>query len=198
VNPVFVSGWAGCECLYPGIAAAARYLVPFVRHSEAEIARVLDQGGTTLLGWSTGAHIILKRLPRLLDRFGRIVLAAPFLSFTRYVPKPRLEAMIAAMRTDPAKTVDSFMAKCGHCGPLSVEEADHSSLVRGLEFLLDSEAALPPGLTGERVTIVHGERDRIVPLAASLELHGLLPGSTLLTIPGGHKIPEQVLMDLIG
>jgi pimeloyl-ACP methyl ester carboxylesterase len=196
--PVFVSGWAGCECLYPGMAAAARYLVPFIRHSEDEIARVLDQGGTTLLGWSTGAHIVLKRLPELLDRFGRIVLAAPFLSFTRYVPRPRLEAMIAAMRADPAKTVDSFMAKCGHCGPLSIEKADHSSLVRGLEFLLDSEAALPPGLTGERVTIVHGERDRIVPIAASLELHGLIPGSTLLTVPGGHKIHERTLMDMIG
>jgi pimeloyl-ACP methyl ester carboxylesterase len=197
VIPVFVSGWAGCACLYPRLAAASRMLVPFIRHQEEEIAAVLRQGGTTLLGWSTGAHLVLKQLPDLMERFDRIVLAAPFLSFTRYVPRPRLEAMIAAMGKDPARTVASFMAKCGHCGPLSVDRPDHPALLSGLDFLLTSEAFLPAGRSGEKVTLVHGERDRIVPVQASLDLHELLPGSTLLLARSGHKIDEDILLDLV-
>ena len=192
----FVSGWAGCECLYPRLAASCRMLVPFVRHDEKEIAAALRQGGTTLLGWSTGAHLILKQLPEVLERFERIVLAAPFLSFTRYVPTGRLESMIATMEKDPGRTVDNFMAKCGHCGPLSIGQADHPALLRGLRFLLTSKADLAPGFSGEKITLVHGQRDRIVPVQASSDLHALLPGSTLLLPMSGHKIEEELLLDL--
>jgi hypothetical protein len=97
MTPLFVSGWAGCECIYPQLARDCRMLIPFLRHEEPEIARILHQGGSTLLGWSTGAHMILKLFPDILRKFERIILAGPFLSFTRYVPKARLEAMIRAM-----------------------------------------------------------------------------------------------------
>jgi pimeloyl-ACP methyl ester carboxylesterase len=194
---LFVSGWAGCECLYPRLASISRYLIPFIRHQEQEIAGLLRQGGSTLMAWSTGAHIVLKQLPDILDLYERVILAAPFLSFTRYVPRARLEAMIANMTKDPSRTADHFMAKCGHCGPLSITEPEYPSLVRGLTFLLTSEAVLPKGLSGKKVTLIHGERDRIVPVQASLDLHAMLPGSTLLLPHTGHKIDESILLDLV-
>jgi pimeloyl-ACP methyl ester carboxylesterase len=197
MTPLFVSGWAGCECIYPQLARDCRMLIPFLRHEEPEIARILHQGGGTLLGWSTGAHMILKLFPDILRKFERIILAGPFLSFTRYVPKARLEAMIRAMSKNPERTVAGFMAKCGYCGPLSISRPDHPALVRGLSFLLTSEASITEPLSAEQVTLVHGARDRIVPVQASLDLHALLPGSALLLPDQGHQIEESFLLELL-
>ncbi len=180
--------------LFPRLAATSRFLVPFLHHDEAEIARTLQQGGTTLAGWSTGSHIICKHLPEVLHRFDRIVLVAPFLAFPRYMPRSRVDAMITAMGRDPDRTVESFLKRCGHGGPVSSASADAPSLVKGLRFLLQSTAELPQGLSCGNLTLVHGERDRIVPVQASLDIMSALPGARLVRVMSGHLVDETILL----
>jgi pimeloyl-ACP methyl ester carboxylesterase len=56
----------------------------------------------------------------------------------------------------------------------------------------DRRALLPRIST--RTTVIHGEADRLVPVAAGRELHGLIAGSTADFIPGmGHDLPLQLL-----
>ncbi len=53
------------------------------------------------------------------------------------------------------------------------------------------------------VLVVHGAKDRIIPVAASRELHALLPGSELIVLPkAGHcpqlDVPDEVTRFLVG
>ena len=67
----------------------------------------------------------------------------------------------------------------------------HDVVVQGRPWLLD------PGRIVAPIEVVHGERDRTVPLAHSRHTSALIPGSTLRVIPGHahmtlvHELPTM-------
>jgi len=198
VRLTFVTGWAGYPEQFPLISREATVFTPFIEHGEEEILSALAAGEGDLLAWSTGAHMVLKHCDAILPRYARIVLAAPFLRFTDHVPERLLVRMIRGMERDPQKTLAAFYANCAEQTPPAFRPGHAPALLAGLEYLRVSEVNLLEPLeahAAERVVLLHGNKDRIVPPAASEELLPRLPGATLHIANSGHKIAEALMLE---
>jgi predicted esterase len=190
---IFLSGWAGVPGLYPGLSRRARFLAPFLDGDEtALIEAVLASRATILAGWSTGAHMIVKHADRLLPRFSRVVLLAPFLRFTDSFPARLVRSMIVRMERDPEGTSLDFWRACGFADPAAWRPEWAAPLTEGLRYLLTSEAPSLPVAAGH-VTVLHGDADRIVRASAVAAAMAGLQDATRVSFHGGHSPSEAVL-----
>ncbi len=188
---LFVSGWAGYPELFPSLSGRGEFLLPFIRHSEHEIfERLKESKASTLIAWSTGAHIALKRWNLVVDNFDRIILLAPFLCFTDYTSEKVIRLMIRSMRKTPQEVVRLFHKNCGHPSQLTFDDRDVDGLFTGLEYLRASRA-MPSHRGAEKTVILHGEHDRIVSSHASEDIWEIMPSATFTALPYGHWIPEH-------
>lgn len=186
----FLSGWAGPEMLFPGLSDRWLFAAPFLDGDEATLLDCMEKSGARVLGgWSTGAHMIVKHAARLLPRFERVVLVAPFLRFGDSFPARVTKAMIAGMASDPEATTRAFWKNCGVPGNPLWQPAWTAPLAAGLGFLLTSAAPAAPVLANH-VTVLHGSGDRIVRPTAVEKTLAVLSGARLTTIPSGHY-PDQ-------
>ena len=197
MNMVFVGGWASSKEQYPELAESARFLVPFSGFEPAELPSLIGDGGDVLIGWSTGAHMLLKDCRHLFKLYGKVILIAPFLSFTDSFPARLIEGMIAGMQSDPAAVVQSFHENCGESEPPSYEPETHGTLVAGLEYLVASKIEPAAEMDLSNCILVHGAKDRIVRSKAFEKLGSVIKGADILKVQGGHKIPESELMSII-
>lgn len=182
----FLSGWAGPETLFPDFPSGWTFRAPFLDGDEETLVAALARsGGTALAGWSTGAHMIVKHAARLLPRFGRIVLLAPFARFGDSLPGRITRAMAAGMAADAEGTTRAFWKNCGVPGDPAWNPDWAAPLAAGLAYLLASEATAAPVPAGN-VTVFHGNADRIVRRPAVDKALALLPGATFREFPGGH------------
>ncbi len=192
-NVVLLSGWAGVAELFPELSRRCRFLVPFVDGDEAAMLEAVEASGADVLcGWSTGAHMILARAARLLPRFSRVVLAAPFLRFADSLPARVTRAMRQGMDADPEATVRAFWRNCGVAVQPAWRPEWTAPLAGGLDYLLASEAPATPVPAGH-VLVLRGASDRIVRAPAVDAALAMLPGARLVTLPGGHCLDEAVL-----
>ncbi len=192
-----VSGWAGFPALFPDLPAGTRLLTPFAGLDEAAVLAGLDPGGDELLAWSTGAHLVLKHRHALLPRFGRILLAAPFLRFADCAPQRVVRLMRRGLLADPAGVVRAFHEKCGAVPAPIPAGVRVEELAAGLDFLLESEAAEEPPVPAAHLVVVHGLADAVVPLAAARRCLAALPGAALRLADGGHFLPGAVLLEAL-
>lgn len=195
----FVSGWAGFGGLFPEISSRHGFYVPFATHTEEEINYLLNEGGELLAGWSTGAHIILKNIDSLIDKYDKIFLFAPFTSFTHYQNMKTVMLMIKKMKKDPKSVLKDFYENCGVTGFLpEIDEELQKRLIEGLEFLMESEAVISGcKMQKAKVIAVHGIDDMIVSYRAGEDIARVLCGGELLSVNGGHYINEQIISDII-
>lgn len=194
----FVSGWAGFPALFPDFPGGARFLAPVAGLDEAGVLAALERGGDFLLAWSTGAHLVLKHRALVLPRYERVVLAAPFLSFTGFTPARVLRLMRRALAADPTGTVAAFHAKCG-AAPVPVPgDVAPAELDAGLAFLAESATDAAPRVPADHVLVLHGADDAIVPAEAVRRCLEALPGARFLTLEGGHFVPLSVLLEAAG
>ncbi|MCM0756543.1 alpha/beta hydrolase [Desulfovibrio aminophilus] len=191
----FVSGWAGFPALFPDVPGDARFLAPFAGLDEAGVLAGLERGGDLLLAWSTGAHIALKHRERILPRYGRVVLAAPFLHFSSFTPARVLRLMRRALAADPVGTVAAFHAKCGAAPTPLPGDVAPAELDAGLAFLAESSADPAPGVPAAHVLVLHGADDAIVPAEAARSCLEALPGARFLALEGGHFLLFSVLLE---
>ncbi|NDV28205.1 alpha/beta hydrolase [Desulfovibrio sp. JC010] len=194
---VFVGGWATSEQQYPQLAESARFLVPFTGFDSAELPDLIAEGGDVLIGWSTGAHMLLKECRHLFARYGRVVLIAPFLSFTDSFPKRLVKGMIAGMENDPAAVVRSFHENCGESDIPPYAPDDAAQLVAGLEYLVSSKIEIDGKIFSSNLTLVHADGDRIVRRKAFDKVAAAAGDVQIMEIAGGHKISEVELMNII-
>ncbi len=194
----FVSGWAGFPALFPQISSAYPFYLPFVTHSENEIENALAEGGEILAGWSTGAHIILKNIDSIMNKYEKIFLFAPFISFCDYFHSQAIMLMIKKMKRDPEAVLRDFYDKCGLADFVpATDEKTVAALIRGLEFLLESRADVKGCNAVDKVILVQGAADMIVNFRASEDVAEMLHGEKLITIESGHYINEKVIADII-
>lgn len=173
-------------------------MLPFISHSEREIFERLDSAtGGTLIAWSMGAHMALKRWNRIAPNFDRIILISPFLSFTDYASEKVIRKMIRDIRSNPQEVVGAYHRKCGFPGTLTVDGRDIDGLLTGLEYLRASRA-MPSHVASEKTTIIHGEYDRIVNPHASEDIWEIIPQATYSALAYGHWIPEKEFVGLAG
>ena len=109
---LFVGGWATEETQFPRLASISSFLVPFSGFSPDELPALIGCGGNILIGWSTGAHMLLKECSHLFSSYDHVLLIAPFLSFTDSFPERIVRRMIAGMDKNPAGVVQSFHNNC--------------------------------------------------------------------------------------
>jgi len=198
-SPIFISGWATRREQFSMLTSHTQFIAPFTETSPEDVEQLLkSEQGNILVGWSTGAHMILKVLDQIVSQYEHIFLAAPFLSFGDSLPARITQGMIRDMDVDPQKMVDGFHANCGESAIPSFDPKEIPELTQGLQFLLDSNVS-PDTLSGEysNVTVIHGKQDRIVRAKAVKKLMPLLNGATLVSIESGHKIDENSLAQII-
>ncbi|MFW5498180.1 MULTISPECIES: alpha/beta hydrolase [unclassified Maridesulfovibrio] len=194
---VFVGGWATSPQQYPLLSESARFLIPFTGFDPDELPDLLGEGGDVLVGWSTGAHMLLKDCRHLFELYEKVLLIAPFLSFTDSFPARLVRVMIAGMESDPAAVVSSFHENCGETNPPAYDSKDRDFLIAGLEYLITSKIE-PEGVFNlSNCTLVHGSKDRIVRPKAFEKIAGVIKGAEILKVEGGHKISETKLMSII-
>ncbi len=194
---VFVGGWATDKAQYPQLSSSARFLVPFSGFEPDQLAGLIEGGGDVLIGWSTGAHMLLKDCANLFSRFRHVILIAPFLSFTDSFPERVVRRMIAAMDKNPSAVVDSFHENCGESLKLLYDDTLTSALVEGLDYLINSSIESIPVQLPDNLILVHGENDMIVRQTAFELVAERLPHSEVRTLNCGHKISESELFSII-
>lgn len=189
----FLSGWAGPGSLFPGLSGRVRFAAPFLDGDEASmLARLETSPARVLVGWSTGAHMVLKHAVRLFPRFPSIVLAAPFLRFADSLPVRITAAMAGGMKKNPEVVTREFWNNAGVPGTPDWQPQWAAPLLSGLDYLLTSAAPATP-VTASHVTVLHGQDDRIVRAKAITRVMDVLQGARLVAMPGGHYPDPTVL-----
>jgi len=189
----FLSGWAGAPALFPEISRRTRFVIPFLQGDEATLVEAAATSGASLLvGWSTGAHMIVKHAARLIPLFQRVLLIAPFVRFTDSFPARLIRSMLSRMEREPGATSRDFWKACGFSGPAGWQPEWALPLTDGLRYLLVSTAQTAP-VASDHVTVLHGTADRIVRPAAVTAVMTALPGAALVRYEGGHCPREAIL-----
>lgn len=200
----FLSGWAGCSGFFPALSQVTQHLIPFVSIQPQDIAAHPGQyTGDMLIGWSTGAHFILKHFAVLERNYRYIVLVAPFMDFTRCASPQAIRTLRRAVTHNPAEALKSFWQQA----QVPVQYHDFSvhsatALAQGLTFLLNSTAKLPA--TGEKkqflsdkTFLVYGRTDAVVPASAWRPLADVLPEHACTGVDSGHFVAETLLAEVI-
>ncbi len=187
---IFISGWSGFGCLFPNLSKKYVFLTPFHNHMEPlGIADFLKaHKAEILIGWSTGAHIVIKNLKEIKSNFEYIILISPFLAFTDFTSEKVLGIMMENLERQPELVVQSFLKKAG--APLCKEVFDKSQLLNGLRFLLTSKAEITT--VPKNLCVIHGTKDRIVPLRESLKIT-----TNVIPVEGGnHYLNETTIFKI--
>ena len=121
-------------------------------------------------------------------------------NFEHGLPETNLRAMQRSFARDPRTTLENFHRLCAEPAVLSsdeIAECIEKSLSLGIETLAAGLRELrEKDLRGEiarietPVLLLHGEEDRVIPVAASRWLAKNLPNAKLVTLRGaGHDLP---------
>ena len=143
---------------------------------------------------SLGLHLLS---PQLCEAAELIVIISGFRSFhspcARQARRSRrtVEQMLARLEREPAALLADFHARCGTPSDNRWSGAiDADGLRRDLQLLQESVLELSAIPTAAQVLILHGSRDRVVPVERAEELHESLPNSTLAIVAeAGHALP---------
>lgn len=190
MRDVFISGWCGYPELFGDFAAEFEFIVPFVTHSLQDIEDILQAGGRNLFAWSTGAYIVLSQRER--PAFDNIVLAAPFMKFTRYTPERVLEKMTYRFAEFPDKVAEDFYLRAGCPSRPALNEKHFHINLNGLRFLMRSDIEeIEWSLEGVRV--LHGLDDVIVNVEAARDIAWVSDCALTELERTGHFIPPEIL-----
>lgn len=186
---LFISGWAGFkEAL--DVPEEWHFINPFLDLDEEGILNFLkDKSGETVIGWSTGGHIILKNLQFFSERFKEIVIVAGFKKFTDYVNPRVIKRMIQKMAVQPEEVINEFLINAG-CNPSFPKEIDYTKLIQGLDFLLLSEV-LNTYSDAKNMTLIQGTEDKILSIKALKDLEKDYPFARTFLLNKPHWITFQ-------
>lgn len=191
---IFISGWGGYKELFPIIAERAHFYVPFIDHMDA-IRRSIKKGGKTAMGWSTGAHILLKYMPEYIDKWDNIILIAPFSDFTMSFGEKILDAMIRGINENFYDTMSRFYKRCGIKENVTVDHKDAEKLKNGLIFLKTSK--LVKGIYSDKITVIYGSNDRIVKRSDIARILKMFSHACYIEVQQQHFINESILAQFL-
>ncbi len=147
-----------------------------------------------VLAHSLGLHLLS---PQLWAAAELIVIISGFRSFhsacARQARRSRrtVEQMLMRLEREPAALLADFYARCGV--PSDSHRSgtvDADSLRRDLQLLQESVLELSAIPAAAQVLILHGSRDRVVPVERAEELREMLPNSALAIVAeAGHALP---------
>lgn len=182
----FISGWAGFKETLD-VPEDWNFIVPFLEFDEEGILNFFQKkSGETLIGWSTGGHIIIKNLTFFYERFNKIIVVAGFKKFTNYVHPRVIKRMIEKMENSPEAVIKEFLLNAG-ANPLLPKKIEYEKLIKGLEFLISSQVSDFPS-EHYKLTLIQGRNDKILPLKALEDLKFCFPFARTYVIDRPHWI----------
>lgn len=182
----FISGWAGFRGTLD-VPVDWHFIVPFLEFDEEGILKFFEEkSGETLVGWSTGGHIIIKNLTFFYERFNKIIVVAGFKKFTNYVHPRVIKRMIEKMKNSPEAVIKEFLLNAG-ANPLMPKKIEYEKLIKGLEFLISSQVSDFPS-EHDKLTLIQGRNDKILPLKALEDLKFCFPFARTYVIDRPHWI----------
>jgi len=192
---LFVSGWGGYDFLFPNLSKQTRFILPFDPAEITALKSLLSRKWDLVIGWSLGAHLCLKNINVI--RADRLVLVSPFLDFCRGSSREKVLKMISGMDKDPERTMRWFWKLCGIRNPPQRFIHEHHKLKLCLNFLCQSRVN-PEQIESELpVILIHGLKDKIVPIKASEIILEYLPNACYHPLPFGHFIPEEEIIKAV-
>ncbi|NRA04559.1 MAG: alpha/beta hydrolase [Myxococcales bacterium] len=179
------------------------------------LLEALELEDTTLVGWSYGGLTALLAAEQDPTRIGRIVLVGTGGPDSPDAKPPELPFLMTVLNSEPVlrwrvavpptgvalMTALSDMAFSGGPQPDwwldglrgNFDRWETLLAYRGEMAGIPSDtngAEFAPGALALPVLILHGDDDRLAPIAIGRYLHSIIPGSTLVEIPdGSHMLP---------
>ena len=195
---VLLPGWATDGRIFEGALPGATAVTTGALRPEGfprRLAAFLDRaarGPVTVVGWSLGGFLAAAFAREHPERVRRVVLVG----IRRGYPEGDVEEVLRSLTADPGACLSGFYARCFYPSQLPawrrfrtglqaeyLRELDGGVLREGLSYLASarlSGGALPPC----PVSIVHGEKDVVAPLAEAAGVAGESGNATF------HPLPE--------
>jgi pimeloyl-ACP methyl ester carboxylesterase len=161
-----------------------------------------------LCGWSTGAMVALEAAVLQPELVKGLILFAPTARYCRTdeytcgVDPRELRALSASCKRKPQETLSAFQERCGARPGSSDDIPSTEILLRGLNYLTETDLRSILGHIHCPVLIFHGTADNIVPLEAGLFLAEKLTDATFCPIAeSGHACfldAKDAVRDKIG
>ncbi len=164
--------------------------------------------GVTLCGWSLGGLLALQAALLAPDRVARLILIGSTPSFaqrngwTPAQPPSVLAGFAEAVASNTRATLQRFVALFNqgdtkargigrdiNQGILSSSLAPVSTLLKGLDWLRDTDLREQVSALGCPVLLIHGENDPLMPLPAARWLAERLPHAQLQVFNGAAHAP---------
>jgi len=144
--------------------------------------------GSTLVGWSMGGTLALLVATFYPSKVSSLLLIGSTACFGCLWSKKELRGFLFRLHKEKEKFLGEFRSRA-YPKPFE-DNLDLENGAKLLEdyFLTDLRSYLP--YLPHRVFLLHGTKDRVVPLKASLELYNLTKRAKLITFAGGH-FPED-------
>ncbi len=177
-------------------------------HCSGDWVEVLAQAfpsGVSLCGWSLGGQLALQWAERYPEQIGRLALVSSTPSFVSRVdwahgiPEGTFAEFADALESDPEATLKRFLllqARGGEDAPGTfrklqdcLERTEMAALKKGLDLLLNSDLRKIAQSVARPALLLHGECDRLTPLAAGKWLAENMPDGTLGSISGCAHAP---------
>ncbi len=159
-------------------------------------------------GWSLGGQVALAWAAAAPQQVARLALIATTPCFARRADWPHaleadvLRAFAQELRTDYAATIKRFLSlqARGDAQARQVAlrlreslfargEPDSRALRQGLEILLNADLRDRLATVAQPTLVLHGERDKLTPLAAGEHLSRSLPNARLIRLRGAAHAP---------
>ncbi|MDD3582022.1 MAG: alpha/beta fold hydrolase [Desulfobacca sp.] len=199
---VLVHGWAASSRIWERqrehFGASLELRTPDLPAWEADwledYLRPLALDQTVLVGWSLGGMLAVEALARLASAVRHLVLVGVAASFCRRpdFAEGVAPALVRARRrqlwSDPPQVIQEFAQLClapgeqnfgQDCLSLWPPSGVPEFLASGLDYLLAQDLRPYLGRVTGNITIVHGDADRITPVAQAYYLKEQIPGARL-------------------
>lgn len=180
----------------------------YARALAAVIAEAAEP--VTLTGWSTGAIVALEMAAAYPASIERLILFSATPKFCaddtwgHGIPAANVRAMIAGLRRDPETILRGFFKLAARPEQLTAPEYDEKIttatgqgtkfLANQLRYLMTADWRRSVSSIQIPATLIHGEKDALVPHVASVWLADHLPDAQLISLPGkGHTLLPDCL-----
>ncbi|MEJ5339097.1 MAG: alpha/beta fold hydrolase [Aquificaceae bacterium] len=145
------------------------------------------ESGSVLIGWSMGASLALMMAYLFPEKFRGLLLIGASPCFGCAWSEKNLRAFLLRLEREREGFLREFRSLAYPKGFEDTVDIEGAKRILREYMYTDLRHILP--YIRQRVLILHGEKDTIVPLSSALTLYNMLKRSKLITFPGGH-FPE--------
>ena len=179
-------------------------LLSWKKEAVMELFNQAGLNGAILVGWSLGAMVALETFTEVRDRLGGLVIVAGAARFCKCqdyragIAPGYLRAMKQRLQHDITSTLQDFyklffttqeVRSRLDFEQLTFPQPSAQSCIQGLDYLMNKDLRARLSLVDKPTLIVHGEQDRITPLAQADYLHRTIKNSSLEVFQGCGHMP---------